>query len=89
MIVSWRKEIETMHSVRILIVTVLLCGLWTAIAAEDCGGALRACKMANNCGKKPDSKECKACQGAYDSCYARNQKAKKPAQPGPSGKKAA
>ncbi len=75
---------------RVLVVLVLLCGLWTAIAAEDCGGALRACKMANDCGKKPDSKECKACQAAYNSCYARNQKAKKPTPPpGPSGKKGA
>ena len=77
-----------MRFVRILIVPVLLCGLWTAIAAEDCGGALRACKMARDCGKKPNSQECKACQAAYDGCYARNQKAKKATPPGSSGKKA-
>ncbi len=75
-----------MRFVRVFLVPVLLCGFWVAPAAEDCGGALRACKMANNCGKTPDSKECKACQSAYDSCYKRNQKPKAPA-PGPSGKK--
>ena len=75
--------------VRILIATMLLGGLCTVTAAEDCGGALRACKMANKCGQQPNSKECKQCQTAYDSCYARNQKATKPAQPGASGKKGA
>jgi hypothetical protein len=73
--------------VRILIATVLLGSLCIATAAEDCGGALRACKMANKCGQQPDSKECKQCQAAYDGCYARNQKATKPAPPGASGKK--
>jgi hypothetical protein len=76
-----------MRSLRILFVTVLLCGYCTAIAAEDCGGALRACKTARGCGKTPDSQECKACQAAYDSCYARNQKAKKPTPPGTAAKK--
>lgn len=75
--------------VRILIAAMLVCGLWTATAAEDCGGALRACKMANKCGQQPDSKECKACQAAYGSCYKRNQKPTKPAQPGTSAKKGA
>jgi hypothetical protein len=76
------------HFMRILIAAALTCGLWTATAAEDCGGALRACKTANDCGKQQDSSKCKACQAAYDSCYARNQKPKAPARPGASGNKA-
>jgi hypothetical protein len=47
---------------------MLLGGLRIATAAEDCRGALRACKIANKGGQQPDSKECKQCQAAYDGC---------------------
>ena len=57
-------------SFRILIVPALACGIWAAATSKECEDKLASCVKANNCAKKPDSKECKACKAAYGSCAA-------------------
>ncbi|MBI4890268.1 MAG: hypothetical protein HY821_06550 [Acidobacteria bacterium] len=56
---------------RVALAAALACGLWAAATQKECDDALVACAKTNNCAKKPDSKECKACKSAHDSCTAK------------------
>jgi hypothetical protein len=54
----------------VMIFTVLPWTLWAAATEKECKDKAAACAKANNCAKKPDSKECKACQAEYEKCVA-------------------
>jgi hypothetical protein len=53
---------------RILIVPALACSTLAVATPKECDDLLASCVKANHCGKKPDSRECKACNAAYESC---------------------
>ncbi len=55
---------------QVLILSVLLCSALTATTLKECQDKMAACAKANNCAKKPDSRECKACKASYDKCIA-------------------